>query len=539
MAIPRAIQRWRGLLRDVAQTMALAVVYSVTGHLGLLVGAVGVFAAPVWPPAGIALAAMVLFGGRMWLGVPIGSLAVTLVQGAPLPAALGIAAGNTVEVLVALHLLRRTRFEPSLARTRDVGALVAAAGPSAAISATIATLTLLATSATSSSEGILTWLSWIVGNLLSMLVVTPLLLLLVVGRDTTRRAGKLESALAFVAVLAGSIVFIGGALPHELRPILERGYLIYPVLLWPSMRIGPRGSAIAIAITSIVAIVSTKMNRGAFGATGGSVTALIALQVFLGVVALTQLLLASAVAESRLRDKLMSIAAHELRGPLGTLAMALDVVREAPSLRGLDAAQRQISRLAALVQELLETTRLGTPRLRMSEEPIDLAELAAGVLSRLEPTLREARCDVTLRAEPSMGSWDALRLEQLITNLVTNAARHAPGAPITVSIDEVDDRVRLRVSDQGPGIARRDRARIFDAYRSLEREGPGLGLGLHIAREIVVGHGGKLRVESEPGHGATFVVELPRHPPAERTRTWSRVGRRAPDDRPPRLPAPT
>jgi signal transduction histidine kinase len=477
----------------------------------------------------------------MWLGVPKGSLAVNLVQGAPLSAALGIAAGNTVEVLLALHLLRRARFEPSLARTRDVGVLVAAALPSASISATIATLTLVAASATSSSAAFLMWVSWLVGDFLSILVVTPLVLLLMVGRDTTRRAGELESALAFVTVLAGSVVFVGGALPRELRPILERVYLIYPVLLWPSMRIGPRGSAIAITIVSVVAIVATKMNRGTFGATGGSVTALIALQVFLGVVALTQLLLASAVAESRLRDKLMSIAAHELRGPLGTLAMALDMVREAPSERGLDSAQRQISRLAALVQELLETTRLGAPRLRLSAEPIDLAELAAGVLSRLEPTLRGAKCDVTLRAEPSMGSWDALRLEQLITNLVTNAARHAQGAPITVSIDEIEDRVRLRVADRGPGIALRDQARIFDAYRSLEREGPGLGLGLHIAREIVVAHGGTLRVESEPGHGAAFVAELPCHPPAERTwmRQRARTDRRAPHERPPRLPAPT
>jgi signal transduction histidine kinase len=217
----------------------------------------------------------------------------------------------------------------------------------------------------------------------------------------------------------------------------------------------------------------------------------------------------------------MSIASHELRGPLGTLGMGLEVVREAPTGDAIDSAQRQVRRLAALVQELLEVTRVGVPRLELRPRPTDLAELAAGVVARLESDLRAASCAITLQAQPCIGSWDPLRVDQLITNLVTNAARHAPGSPITITIEALGDRVRLRVADHGPGIALRDQARIFDAYRSLQRKGPGLGLGLHIAREIVLAHGGTLTVESELGRGAAFVAELPCHPMNGR-RVWMR-----------------
>jgi signal transduction histidine kinase len=103
-------------------------------------------------------------------------------------------------------------------------------------------------------------------------------------------------------------------------------------------------------------------------------------------------------------------------------------------------------------------------------------------------------------------------MEQLLTNLLSNAARHAPGTAITISVESVGDRARLRVADRGPGIARRDQARIFEAFRSLDQQPQGLGLGLYIVRQITVAHGGTIRVESELGHGAIFVVELPRQP---------------------------
>lgn len=509
-----ALRRWRGPLADLGKIAGLAAVYWLTGQLGLRIGTVGGFAAPVWPPSGIALVALLLFGRRVWPGVALGAFLLNLSHGAPAPAAFGIGIGNALEGLVATHLLVRRRFELSLARPADVLALVVAALVSTPISATIGVGSLFLSGAVASSTAVLMWVPWVVGDILSLLVLAPVLLLLPV-RDTTQKASILETALAFASVLATSLVVLGGTLPPELEPILGRAYLIYPVLLWPSIRIGPRGSAIAMVLVSIVAIGATRMNRGAF-ASDDYVTALIALQVFIGVVALTQLLLASAVAESRLRDTLMSIASHELRGPIGTLGLTLEMARETPTPQAIDSAQKQVRRLAALVQELLDATRVGAQRLMLNPVPTDLAEVAAAVVVRLGPELGGARCEVSLRAQPCKGTWDPLRMDQLITNLVSNAIRHAPGAPVTISVEPLGDRVRLRVADQGPGIAPRDQARIFDAYRSLERKGPGLGLGLHIARDIVVAHGGTLRIESELGHGAAFIAELPCTPAAAR-----------------------
>src|SRR5439155_19333462 len=113
---------------------------------------------------------------------------------------------------------------------------------------------------------------------------------------------------------------------------------------------------------------------------------------------------------------------------------------------------------------------------------------------------------------PVVGRWDRSRLEQVVANLVSNACKYGDGKPIEVRVEAHDGRARLRVRDGGLGISREDRARIFQPF---ERAGgrdraPGLGLGLYVVRKIVEAHGGRIELESEPGSGSTFTVELPR-----------------------------
>jgi len=227
----------------------------------------------------------------------------------------------------------------------------------------------------------------------------------------------------------------------------------------------------------------------------------------------------------RARDEFLAIASHELKTPLTPLRLSVQTLKRA-TLRGdrgplpperleelFVKADRQVMRLAALVDDLLDATRIGTRRLRLDLRRTDLAEAVRAVAERHREELQQARCTVALDlAANAVGEWDRTRIEQIFTNLLTNAMKYAPACAIEVRV-EVDDRAaRLVVRDHGPGIPAEDQERIF---RPFERavsylNVSGFGLGLYIVREIVHAHGGSVRLESAPGRGSTFTVELPR-----------------------------
>lgn len=240
----------------------------------------------------------------------------------------------------------------------------------------------------------------------------------------------------------------------------------------------------------------------------------------------------------RARDVFLSIASHELKTPLTSLKLhAQRFVRRAQ--RGHDEAfdaddvlarsrsiDQQATRLNALVDELLDVSRITAGRMRFTREPVDLGALAQDVVARFGSQL------VAVEAERSIvGAWDRLRLDQVVTNLVSNALKYGAGKPVIVRVEraaaadpgptgaredlEVDaapePRARLIVRDEGIGIAPPHQARIFECFERFvsERHFGGFGLGLWISRQIVEGLGGTIRVTSEPGRGSTFVVELP------------------------------
>ncbi len=215
-----------------------------------------------------------------------------------------------------------------------------------------------------------------------------------------------------------------------------------------------------------------------------------------------------------LRDDLLGIAAHELRTPLTVLNLAVSGVARALEAEDLEAArrsservQRGTGRLVRLVEMLLDSTRLAQLEIPLSREPIDLGVLAARVVAGLGSTGR-----VELEAEPGVvGEWDRGRVEQIVANLVGNALKFGEGKPVNVWVSSRGDLARLVVADQGAGIPEEDRARLFRRFErgTAARSFGGLGLGLWIVRQNVEAHGGVIQVESRPGAGARFTVELP------------------------------
>jgi signal transduction histidine kinase/CheY-like chemotaxis protein len=223
----------------------------------------------------------------------------------------------------------------------------------------------------------------------------------------------------------------------------------------------------------------------------------------------------------RIRDEFLSVASHELRTPLTTLGLRTEsllkglgyATEEDERLRRrLASIRSQVSRLGQLVDALLDVTRLIEGRMQLHPEEVDLAALAAEVVEQLRESAARVGSPIRLRApEGIVGSWDRLRIGQVLTNLVSNAIKFGAGRPIDVEVEDLGERACMRVRDAGIGIDPAARTRIFDRFERSNSEGhyPGLGLGLWIAKEIVEASRGSISVESREGAGSTFTVELP------------------------------
>lgn len=226
------------------------------------------------------------------------------------------------------------------------------------------------------------------------------------------------------------------------------------------------------------------------------------------------------------RDEFLSIASHELRTPLSALVLQLAGVQNAiheaeiQSLNAkligkVDKAVRATGRLTTLVDSLLDVSRIASGRLQLKPEECDLADVARDMIEREADAARRAGCELRCHVEaPIRGVWDRVRVEQILANLLSNAMKYGPGKPIEVTVATAGDAATIAVQDHGIGVSKADVERIFGRFEravSMRHYG-GLGLGLYITRQLVDAHGGTIRVTSEPGAGAVFVVELPCRP---------------------------
>jgi len=220
----------------------------------------------------------------------------------------------------------------------------------------------------------------------------------------------------------------------------------------------------------------------------------------------------------RLRDDFLSVASHELRTPLTSLRLTVEglqrsLAKDEKVAPKLHTAERQIGRLTDLIGQLLDVSRLVGGRLRLDLEDVDLVAVVTEIIARVQDLITRSgsRVDVHL-PETCVGHWDALRIEQVVTNLLSNALKYGEGKPIDVDVALRGDVVELTVRDRGIGIDPAHQARIFERFEravSIRHYG-GFGLGLWITRQIVEALGGTVQVESAPGEGSVFIVELPR-----------------------------
>ena len=521
--------------------VAFVAVYFVAGKLGLSLAFVNASATAVWPPTGLAIAALLLFGPQLIPGILVGALAVNLATSGDLPSSAGIAIGNTLEAILGSYLVRRwaggrTAFE----RPQNVLLFALfAATVAPAVSATIGVSTLAIRGLAEWSDFAPIWLTWWLGDANGALLVAPVVVLWVAYRGAIRPEKLAEAGLLAVGTVATALLIFGGLQPASVRH-LPIAFLTFPVLVWAAFRFGPRAAATANLAIGGIAVWGTLNGFGPYALESQN-ESLLVLQAFMAVAAVTSLVLGAAVLDrsraetrvlaaeqqsrhvaeegTRLREEFLSVATHELRTPVAAVSGYAQLAQralEAGRYEGVGDAVgsivRQSRRLAALITQLLDASHVHAGRFEIDRRLTDVSAAAVWAVeaARMGDAGRhewDVHIGAGIHADVDPDRW-----EQLVVNLLDNAMKYSETRKtITVSLTEAQNELSLRVADEGIGIPPDRIARIFERfYRAHDDPSlSGLGLGLYIAREIAERHGGRIQVTSVEAQKTEFTVTLP------------------------------
>jgi signal transduction histidine kinase len=499
------------LTRRIGGILALAAVYYAAAKFGQALRYTGSVAA-VWPPVGIGIGALYLFGLEWWPGVFLGELVVNaeLLVGAgslPVLSVVGQQAGNMAEVIVGAMLLRRLLGPRApLDRTSEIAGLLVAICTATAVSATVGTLSMLAGDVIGAAGLGKFWLTWWLGDTAGALVVLPLILAWAFEpRTSSWRVRTLEGALMIIAVAGLAVVAVSAGAPLT--------YMVFPALVWAAFRFGPSGATVAVAIVALLTIAITADDVGLFSKqeiderTFGT-------QLYIIVAALTALFVAAVVSERERAARLLAAAKH--REGERALEERHRIARE---------LHDSVSQ--ALFSALLETRAAQKAVVRDGSAPIERALVAVGDLIRtaqnemralifelgqnpveggLVPALADLARTVSERESLPVNVYGPQRRIPLPTRAqvelfaiareaLANVVKHAGASEAWIRVAADDGRVSLQVADDGCG---------FES--SIEPRGHfGLASMRSRAREL----GGALSIDSGPGLGTVVHVVLP------------------------------
>lgn len=529
----------RSSLPPIGLSLLVAIVYFAGAELGLSLATLHQNVTPVWPPTGIAIAALLIFGGRVWPGVFIGALAANLPTSISLVSAVSIATGNTLEAVIAWFLLQRSkRWRRSFDSVGDVMIfIVYAAVLAPLVSATIGSLTLCFSDPRERDRFLSLFLTWWMGDGFGALIFSPFLLSWSSSRKIDRRQIP-ELASLFVLLLIVVLIVFAGWFPGPVKTY-PLAYLCLPCLLWAALKFDQRIVTSAIVLMAALSVWGAKHGYGPFYQPTPNVTLLLLIS-FVGTTSLMTLVVAAVTTErrkaeaeksrarelaedaSRLKEEFLATVSHELRTPLNAVVGWSKLLRSGQlDADGASHAVEVIERNAAaqrqIIEDLLDVSRIVTGKLRISTQPVDLLLVIHAAIDAVRPAAeaKEIRISTHIEAPDSIVRADAERLQQVFWNLLANAVKFTPhGGLVDVYLERSDSLAEVRIEDSGPGVSPEFLPHIFERFSQADgsstRKHGGLGLGLAIVRHLVELHGGTVSATNrEAGSGAILTVRLP------------------------------
>lgn len=531
----------------VASIAALFAAYFITGQFGLNVLPVHTYATLLWPPSGIALAAIVLWGYSLWPAVALGAFAINISLGAPFPAALCIALGNTLEALGGAYLMKEVAdFDPYFSRLRDsIGLVAFGAFMASAIAATVGVVSLLLGNTLGVRDISMTWTTWWIGDAFSILSLSPFLLKWLSHLRFRRTLSQWAEGAAIMASV-GVLTALAAWTPFTTLASVPLVYVLLLALIIAALRAGPRGITLIIFLMTMIALSGALYGVGPI-AHNISMQEILNTEVFLGIIYIIFLLFTSVIEERKeagiamrghieqleralereriadaSKNEFIATLGHELRNPLSPIVSAIELLRreglaapDAPQM--LSIIESHTTTMARLLDDLLDITRITRKKFKLRTETIDLREIAKRAVESVN-AFASSRGHALTTSFPEEPLWlpaDPVRLHQAFTNLLFNAVKYTePGGRIQFSIARHGEHMaRICVRDTGIGIEEHMLQKIFEPFIQETRAnstGSGLGLGLALTKRLVELHGGAIWAESAGiGRGSGFIIELP------------------------------
>ncbi|HUO56425.1 MAG TPA: ATP-binding protein [Candidatus Paceibacterota bacterium] len=530
--------------RDVFfRCVAIFFSYVIIAELGYLL-----FTPPavVSPAAGVAMALLFVFGIEYAPVIFVAALVSYLLRGASWGTILVIPFAQALQAAVGAHLLKRFNFDILINKLSDVLALIFVSLVASTIVPTFGVLRMyLNAHYFTSAQNSITWGSWWVGTMTSLLIVGAFTVRWV-GKPHMNHRSRVAIAEALGSVAAVSLLSYVLFWTHITSVAgVSLVYVLLLPLFWVSLRAGPRFTTLALFLVAGIAITGTLFGVSAALKPELLGTRIFQVEIFLVILALIFLVLVtieesrketlsalnghvkelqhafkSLHAQDRMRSEFLAVLAHELRNPLAPLVSSLEALKieglvNAEGAGPVKIMENQLQRLCRLLDDLLDIARLSQQKLTLQRMPIDINMVAMNSLESVRSIIkdRSQQLDVHILPERVFVNGDSMRLEQACINLLNNASKFSSkGSSISLSMYRFSEVVEIHVTDSGIGIEPGTIEHIFEPFNQGKSSNPndGIGVGLTLAKNIVEMHNGSLHAVS-PGHnkGSDFIISLP------------------------------
>ncbi|MBV9159393.1 MAG: MASE1 domain-containing protein [Candidatus Kaiserbacteria bacterium] len=493
--------------------------------------------------AGLGVAVLTVASLDLWPAIFIASVAVYLYIGVAPIAIAALAIANTAQALLAAYALKRSGFNPLLHRMKDMLLLIGVALLTSLIVPSLGILGYYVQESFGGSGVSIGWGDWWVGHVLSLVIIAPFLIRWLAKPTFSRSRRELvEGSIAFIfLILINTVIFIAGVGSVGGIPLV---YVMLVPLFWVSLRLGTRASTLALVVTALFVLSGTALGTATPGDTIPIGQRLFLNEIFMEVLAFMFLVISAITEERRhailqleahikqmeivlkkleqedkAKSEFIAILAHELRNPLAPVMSGIEYL----SLEeGIDEGgkavladmERGVGKVRRLLDDLLDIARITQKKFELLRETVDLRETIARSIESTAALIAERghTLEVSLPDGRVQIYADPLRLDQIVTNLLSNAAKYTPpGGRILLSARCEEGEVIIDVCDNGIGLPKETISQIFEPFHQIHGSGVGgLGIGLTIVKRLVEMHEGTITATSEgEGKGSCFTVRFP------------------------------